>query len=34
MEKEILSILANNSRLTNEQIAVMLGRTEDEVNQA
>jgi DNA-binding Lrp family transcriptional regulator len=31
MENEILRILAENSRLTNEQIAVMLGITEEEV---
>lgn len=31
MENEILRILAENSRLTNEQIAVMLGSTEEEV---
>ncbi len=31
MENEILRILAENSRLTNEQIAVMLGKTEEEV---
>ncbi len=31
MESEILRILAENSRLTNAQIAVMLGRTEEEV---
>jgi DNA-binding Lrp family transcriptional regulator len=31
MENEILRILAENSRLTNEQIAVMLGGTEEEV---
>lgn len=34
MDKEILSILAGNCRLTNKQIAVMLGREEEEVNQA
>lgn len=31
MENEVLRILAENSRLTNEQIAVMLGKTEEEV---
>lgn len=34
MENEILRILAENSRLTNEQIAVMIGKTEEEVAQA
>ena len=31
MENEILHILAENSRLTNEQIAVMLDKSEEEV---
>ncbi len=33
MENEILHILAENSRLTNEQIAVMLDKSEEEVAQ-
>lgn len=33
MENEILNILAENSRLTNEQIAVMLGKEEAEISQ-
>lgn len=31
MDNEILQILSKNSRLTNEQIAVMLGKKEEEV---
>ncbi len=34
MENDILSILAGNCRLSNEQIAVMLGAEEEEVNRA
>lgn len=34
MDSEILNILSKNSRLTNEQIAVMLGKTEEEVANA
>ncbi|NLX77208.1 MAG: Lrp/AsnC family transcriptional regulator [Clostridiaceae bacterium] len=34
MDREILQILSQNSRLTNEQIAVMLGRKEEEVARA
>lgn len=34
MYNEILQILSKNSRLTNEQIAVMLGKTEEEVARA
>jgi len=34
MDNEILQILSTNSRLTNEQIAVMLGKTEEEVAKA
>lgn len=34
MYNEILQILSKNSRLTNEQIAVMLGKTEEEVANA
>lgn len=34
MENEILSILAKNSRVNNEQIAIMLGMKEEEVKQA
>lgn len=33
MEKEILKLLENDSRITIEQIAVMLGKSEDEVSQ-
>ncbi len=34
MENEILSILAKNSRVSNEQIAIMLGMKEEDVKQA
>jgi len=34
MHNEILQILSKNSRLTNEQIAVMLGKTEEEIAKA
>ncbi|NLM11453.1 MAG: Lrp/AsnC family transcriptional regulator [Clostridiaceae bacterium] len=34
MDNEILHILSKNSRLTNEQIAVMLGKKEEEVTKA
>lgn len=34
MKNELLCILAENCRLTNEQIAVMLGTTEAEVSEA
>ncbi|NLY18641.1 MAG: Lrp/AsnC family transcriptional regulator [Clostridiaceae bacterium] len=34
MKNEIMDILSKNSRISNEQIAIMLGRTEEEVKQA
>lgn len=34
MDNEILHILSKNSRLTNEQIAVMIGKKEEEVAKA
>ncbi len=34
MKNEILNILAKNSRTSNEQIALMLGKQEEEVKQA
>jgi DNA-binding Lrp family transcriptional regulator len=34
MKNEILDILTKNSRVSNEQIAMMLGREEEEVKQA
>lgn len=34
MDNEILNILSKNSRLTNEQIAVMLGKKEEDVAKA